>query len=266
MTFSATNLAPFLEELAANAWPPLITQRLDGWQLGFSYGATRRANSILPNEANHYHDVLQKIVWAEQWYARHGLPACYKLSPAAQPANLAAILAERGYISSAPTQMRTATVSTVLRRDRACLVSTPSAFRVQLSETFDPAWNVLHGEIEREDEHTNKIRGQIFQQISQPCAYITLFNEQNQPAAIGVGVAERGWVGIFGMATLPQFRRQGAASQIIRTLAEWGEQQQAKQLYLQVMSQNETAQAVYARLGFEEIYRYFYCSVSEVKP
>lgn len=255
---TSLDLVSLLEELAANAWPPLLTQRLDGWQLGFSEGVTRRANSVLSHEPSRYHEVADKIQWVEECYARWGIPPCYKISPASSPPHLGELLTARGYMSYAHTQVRTALAETVL-----AVAPTKALFQTHISETFNPAWNTLHGEIAQEDPHTNLIRQQIVARIPQPCAYVTLLNAQQHPVAIGLGVAERGWLGVFGMATLPAFRRQGAATQILRTLAVWGHGRGIHQLYLQVMADNLAAQAVYARLGFQEIYQYYYAVAKE---
>jgi GNAT superfamily N-acetyltransferase len=41
------------------------------------------------------------------------------------------------------------------------------------------------------------------------------------PVAVGRAVAERGWAGVFGMATLPAARRRGAATAVLASLAAW---------------------------------------------
>jgi ribosomal protein S18 acetylase RimI-like enzyme len=78
------------------------------------------------------------------------------------------------------------------------------------------------------------------------------------PAALGLGVVEGDWLGIFCMTTDPGFRRRGAASAILRTLAIWAQLYDARRAYLQVMDQNTAAQALYARVGFETLYHYHY--------
>jgi len=81
---------------------------------------------------------------------------------------------------------------------------------------------------------------------------------QGRPVAVGLGVVEAGWVGIFCMATLPAFRRQGAGAAVLRSLAEWGRQQGAEQVYLQVTEANVEARPLYAKAGFEMLYTYHY--------
>ena len=73
-----------------------------------------------------------------------------------------------------------------------------------------------------------------------------------------MAVTERGWTGIFSIATLPEQRRQGIATQIMYHLATWSLANDAPNLYLQVIKENEKAVGLYTKLGFEELYGYHY--------
>jgi ribosomal protein S18 acetylase RimI-like enzyme len=71
-------------------------------------------------------------------------------------------------------------------------------------------------------------------------------------------VADEDWIGLFCMATRPEFRRRGAATAVLRALAGWGRHQGAARAYLQVMDDNLPARSLYARAGFETLYHYHY--------
>src|SRR5437660_1357047 len=73
-----------------------------------------------------------------------------------------------------------------------------------------------------------------------------------------LAAAERGWLGLFCVATLDPFRRQGAAMALKRALLEWGRREGAESAYLQVEAANAAALALYARLGFHTLYSYHY--------
>jgi ribosomal protein S18 acetylase RimI-like enzyme len=79
-----------------------------------------------------------------------------------------------------------------------------------------------------------------------------------EPAAVGLGVVNGPWLGIFCMSTRPAARRQGAATALLRTLAIWGGLYDAREAYLQVKQENAAALGVYARAGFVTEYPYFY--------
>jgi ribosomal protein S18 acetylase RimI-like enzyme len=87
--------------------------------------------------------------------------------------------------------------------------------------------------------------------------FVTL-RSAGAPAGVGLGVVEQGWLGIFCMATLPDFRRQGVARGILRTLVIWARLYEARNTYLQVMDDNTAALGLYAAAGFQPAYLYHY--------
>jgi ribosomal protein S18 acetylase RimI-like enzyme len=242
----------FIEELAANAWPAAVVQVVDGWRLRFNWNVTRRANSVWPNGVGQYHTLEQKLAWVEEFYARQSCPARYQICPAAQPADLNDILAERGYTTDARTAVQTATIETLLSRTKP----TP-AYRVNLTETYDDAWFAAYCRAEAVNPQAAEGRRNILARIG-PRAGYALLQVEGYPAGMGLAVMERGWVGIFSMATEAEFRRRGLATVVMRSLAEWGKANGATQLYLQVMENNGPAQALYRKLGFETLYHYHY--------
>ncbi|MBI1882178.1 MAG: GNAT family N-acetyltransferase [Chloroflexi bacterium] len=241
-----------LEEIAANAWPAEVVQVVDGWRLRFNGGVTRRANSVWPNGNGDDHSLAEKLALVEDFYARRGGPARYQMCPTAQPTNLDEILAGRGYTTDARTAVQIASLETVLTRTEA-----HPAHTVAIGEAFDEGWFDLYCQAERVSAQAAEGRRGILQRIG-PRTGFAFLQIAGQPAAIGLGVVERGWLGLFSLATHPQFRRQGAAITIIYTLAQWGQAYDAEQVYLQVMADNPPALALYTRLGFETLYYYHY--------
>jgi ribosomal protein S18 acetylase RimI-like enzyme len=71
-------------------------------------------------------------------------------------------------------------------------------------------------------------------------------------------VCERGWAGLFCVATTPGARRHGIASHVVHTLTTWAVERGAERLYLQVASANAAAHGVYERSGFTRSHGYHY--------
>jgi ribosomal protein S18 acetylase RimI-like enzyme len=245
-----------LEELAANAWPAEVVQPLDGWRLRFTQGVSRRVNSVWPNRNDNHYPLSEKVALVEEFYGRYNLPARYQICPAAQPVELDAVLAGRGYTVDAPTQVQSAEVATVLQR-----ASNNSAATITLAETLSPAWLDAQRQLAQLDERTAAVRQGILQRIGRGSKAVPVFvvaTLGGEVAGIGLGVYENGWLGIFNMITHPEYRRRGVATAVLRRLAEWGQEQGARQLYLQVMDNNEPAKRLYQGLGFATLYRYHY--------
>ena len=76
--------------------------------------------------------------------------------------------------------------------------------------------------------------------------------------AVGRAVADTGWAGVFGMATLPRARGRGTARSVLAALADWAGGHAAGRMYLQVERDNMPALRLYERTGFSEECGYHY--------
>ncbi len=244
-----------IETIAANAWPAAEVELCGGWRLRSTAGVTRRANSVWPNGDDGAWTLEAKLAYVEAFYAARGLPAIYQICDAMQPAHLDEVLAARGYSAAAHTFVQTTTLATM--EERLPSLRHYPAFAVEVSEEFDPLWFELYCEAEEVSSHAAAMRREILERIAPVHGFVTLRCE-GEPIAAGMGVVEAGWLGVYCMATRPAFRRQGAARAILRTLAIWAQLHEARQAYLQVMVNNDPAQALYAGAGFVTVYRYHY--------
>jgi ribosomal protein S18 acetylase RimI-like enzyme len=270
-------LIHFIEELAANAWTAAVVQVVDGWRLRFNWRVTQRANSVWPNESQGELDLEAKLQLVEDFYTRHGMRARYQMCPATQPAELDDVLAQRGYIAVSHTSVQIAPIETVIQRAQAnqvsdqvavpvrpvrAAVSVRAAVELRREQVvcvgnLDDEWFATYAEGAHMADHERAMRRGILERIG-PRAGYALVRMEERPVAVGVGVVERGWAGIYCMETLPKFRRRGAATAVIGALAQWVQTQGARQMYLQVMLNNAPARALYAGLGFKPLHTYHY--------
>lgn len=244
-----------LERLATNAWPATEATLLGGWQLRFAHGVTRRANSVWANQPLTGVDLDERLAQVEAFYADRQQPARYQLSPASEPVDLDARLAARGYRSVARTAVQVVALTDILQQTKPLRLQ--PTFEVEVSEEYDEAWFATYVAVEHAGDAHVHLRREILKRIQPSTAYATL-RIGATTAAVGLGVLEEGWLGIFCMATVPAFRRQGAAAAILRTLSIWAQLYDAQHAYLQVMDENQPAQALYARTGFKTLYHYHY--------
>lgn len=238
-----------LDELAANAWPALVQQQLEDWRLRAAGSVTRRANSVLTHAPiPSYSGWLQDV---EDFYLRYNLPARFQISDGSPPA-LDPLLETHGYITEAQTSVQIAQTATVLER------ATPSGgYAIFISQQPDAAW--LDAFLTIEGFHASKweIYHHIFSAIG-PRTCFALIRLDGEMVGVGMAVSERNWSGLFSIATAAKHRRKGIATQIVHALAGWSRQQNAPNLYLQVMQSNHAAINLYERLGFSLLYNYHF--------
>lgn len=238
-----------IEELAANAVVPVVSQELDGWRLRFNHGVTRRAGSVLAAREGAL-DLDERLALAEQFYARHGGPIRFQLCPASRPSGLEERLAARGYrLDGPPTHVQVADLA-VMRG--------VAAGPARVSERFGEEWLRAYCESEGVSDPVKiATRRAMLERVGPPAGYAAAVVD-GQVAAVALGVVERGWLGLFSVATRPEHRRRGLGLAALASLAEWAAGYGAARCYLQVFSVNAPALALYERLGFRTLYDYWY--------
>ncbi len=236
-----------LEELTLNAWPALQTLQLGGWVLRFANGYTRRANSVQPLYPSQ-HDLATNLQLAEAHFTRLGLPTVFKLTAAAEPAGLDAALAARGYAEDARTSVQLLDLNTLP-------AAAPGA--TVLAEALTDDWLAAVSALAAiPQRHQPTLRTMLG--LLAPQAAFASLAEAGEVVACGLAVLEAGHVGLFDLVTHPAHRRQGHACRLILDLLAWGRANGAHTSYLQVMVNNPPALALYAGLGYRELYQYWY--------
>ncbi|MDM8532976.1 GNAT family N-acetyltransferase [Anaerolineales bacterium HSG25] len=256
MMINQTMTPTDIEAILVNAWPAAVTQIIDGWHLRFADGVTGRANSAWPMQAGNTARLTEKLIVAEQFYRNFNQPVQYRICTIAHQLELDIHLAELGYVQIKPTAVQTVSLNSLLSR-----ATLNPNYTCQLIEDFSEAWFAAHCQLEGYTGHVLQARRGILQRIKPHAAYMSIFVDE-QPIAVGMVVLERGWLGLFSLFTHADFRRQGVGQTLLHKMTEWGIEQGAQGVYLQVMENNQTALAFYQRLGFETLYRYWY----RVKP
>src|SRR5688500_4661868 len=238
-----------IEELSLNAWPCLRQIVHDGWLLRFADGYTGRSNSVQPLYDGES-DVRAKIEFCEQAYARLGIPCLFKMTEAARPAGLDALLESLGYHAFNHTSVQVVDLTGGDADD--------AGSSVHVYDGVDDAW--LRPLVEFRaiaKRHVPTLRA-ILHASALPARYVTVV-EGDEVVACGLAVLERPWTGIFDIVTREDRRGRGHGTCVMRALLAWARRGGATRAYLQVMKQNEPALRLYERMGFREAYAYWYC-------
>jgi GNAT superfamily N-acetyltransferase len=262
-SYAGPDLVRSLQERAARAFPALRHTRVDGWWLRQCDGGAWWASSVLPHGDAAPADLPARIGRVEEFYSGHGAPARFQISPGACPAGLDDALAARGYRVESPMSLQSAPTARVVDRLPAGVVDRlPAgvlAVRVddRPTDAWFETWLAVHGTGGDPGPEHDMLR-----RVGRPSGYVSALSGAGV-VAVGRAVAEAGWAGVFGMATLPHARTTGAATRVLAALAHWADRRGAAHMYLQVECDNTTARRLYARAGFTELCRYHYRTVPE---
>ncbi|WP_436531344.1 GNAT family N-acetyltransferase [Actinoplanes sp. HUAS TT8] len=235
-----------LQERAARALPAEFGERVDGWWLRAAPSCSWWVGTTLPHGDG---SLADRVDGAEKFYRRYGIDARIQISPGASPSGLDELLAGRGYRRGGRLSLQTAATASVLARSTA-----GRSPEVRVDDAPSREWFAVWHEIHGQDGEW-----ELLGRVDRPSAYASVV-VGGDVVAVGRAVADDGWAGLFGMATLPAARGRGAAGAILDALAGWAVEQRAGNMYLQVEAGNGAATRLYGRAGFREICAYHYRS------
>lgn len=236
-----------IEEISLNAWPSLQQELYDGWILRFSKGYTKRANSVNPLYPSTL-DLEEKVNCCEEFYTNRSLPPVFKLTPFCSPPDLDQFLERRGY------QVLDQTLVMVLDLERLD-IHLKSATEI-LSKGIDE-WMEIFCQVSAASLADREVHKEILEAISTE-HYLVASQHDGAHTACGLGVLEGEYAGLFDLITDPEERRKGYGTQIVLAILDWAKHLGARNSYLQVVKQNFPARKLYKKIGFKELYQYWY--------
>lgn len=237
-----------IEELSMSAWPSLHTKLYDGWVLRFSDGYTRRANSVNPI----YESTIsldEKIDFCEKEYGLRNLPTVFKLTAESKPDGIDVRLAERGYVRDNETSLRILDLSQYVRHESQDIII-EEKFSDDWLEAFFCCSNIS-------DEQVQLTARRILDNILGPVIYISK-QVEGKIVGCGYGSIERDYIGIFDIVVDKDFRGNGYGREIMNGILGVALKRNVKTAYLQVSGGNIPAEKLYDKIGFKEVYRYWY--------
>ncbi|WP_433241653.1 GNAT family N-acetyltransferase [Streptosporangium sp. CA-135522] len=227
------------DRLVDQAWPAFHRVDAGGWVLRAADGVTKRANSVLPLGEPENLEVA--IGEAEKFYADRGLPCAFSMGAGAS-GGLDDALQARDYRVVDPTLVMTASLTHAV----------PAEGGVELADTPSPAWLDTWWSVDgRFGDDGLATAARILTGV--PGVYASLGRR-----AVGRGVEQGEWFGIYCMAVAPHARRRGHGREILRALLSHAREQGARKAYLVVVESNAAALSLYERQGFTVSGRYHY--------
>ncbi|MEO3855086.1 GNAT family N-acetyltransferase [Acrocarpospora sp. B8E8] len=234
-TFSGED--QIFDRLVHEAWPAPEQVSAGSWIYRYAAGVTKRANSVLPLGGT---GSWSRVDDAERFYRGLGRPSVFAIGPGAEK-GLDAELEARGYQVVDPTLIMTAEISPAAG---AQIADAPS------EEWLSTWWDVdggRHPDIPDAREWGRRILTGV------PAGYASA-----GPDAVGRGVLQGDWLGIYCMAVRPSARRKGNGTAVLHGLLGWGHENGARRAYLVVTMANTAARTMYEQAGFVVSGRYHY--------
>lgn len=249
MTESSSHKEPIqkLEELSLNSWPALKTIYYDGWIVRFANRVTNRSNSVWPLYPSKL-DTEAKITPCEFFYTEQGQPAVFRIASTGSIPPLDDILDKRNYSIVTPTSVQTMSLNAVPSE-----IDSDIVVETHLSDNwFENDCRLLGLPLDRSQTYRT-----ILESIALPCCFASI-NRDGKPVTVAIAVRQQDWVGLYGMFTETTYRGRGLGRKMLHGLLGWGKSAGASNAYLHVEIDNAVARGLYEKLGFHEVYRYWY--------
>lgn len=255
----------YMEKIAADGHRALEIEEYKDWELSFSKGYTRRANSIrltcAPIEEINS-EVEEKLLFAEKEYAKRKLPCIFKLTEADK--KFSDYLERHGYTVVQPTDVMILplngadyliSVSENIQDMVKAIVTNPGEC---VFSSEPEGWFELYFEFEGiTDKTSHEICKEIHANVQIDKAYIKILYE-GRVAAVASLAIEDGYSLLHNVVVDPKLRGNGLGKKLCWAAISESKSLEADYSYLQVIQTNEIAVNLYKKLGYEKLYTYWY--------
>lgn len=251
-----------IEELSLNGWPSLQTILLDGWIIRMANGYTKRANSVsviysYENDARansvcaiypFKNNLEEKINYCEDIYRKNNLPVLFKIIDCDEYKIIDKKLETQNYKKIDLTSIQLCEE----------IKQTQIVNNISIENYFSNEWkNCLYQCNKITNSESKETMASMLNNIRHDI--ISVFKMENDVlAGCGYGVIERGFIGLYDIIVKDEFRSRGYGKEIIETILSKAKEKGINKAYLAVVDNNTVAKNLYNKLGFKEIYKYWY--------
>ncbi len=240
-----------LEELQYNAFPPLQTLLYDGWTIRFGGNFTYRVNCCSPLYVTQT-PTRQQLDRIESLYRGAGLKGCiFKLHQGMGGLADAcdALLDARGYNEDRRGNIFLCGLETFCRDTRS-----PVTVETEIRDEWLEDFLTMNGTA---DPRQRAAAMSMLKSIRLPVLAASI-RKEGQMLACGLGVCERGFVGLYDIYVRDDCRRLGLGADLCTGIMNRAKAMGCGTAYLQVLADNAGARALYRMLGYVQDYTYWF--------
>lgn len=237
-----------LEAVGFRAWPAASVHYDGSWQVRLTGGyPSKRLNSVVPLDPSDTRDLPIRLERARKKFEAYGRPLLVRETPL-MPLELRDLLSNDGW--------------SVFEE---VLVMTSSLDKIELPDTMD---HLPGHDVGRFVEAYLKVTGsnsalqaplaEIITSIKPTVGLFLKEEVEEAPQATVLCVQDNDLAGIMSLAVSPELRGKGYGAEMLAAAMRWARMRSARTAWLQVVSTNAPAIAIYERFGFTEAYRHRY--------
>ncbi|WP_066503297.1 GNAT family N-acetyltransferase [Abyssisolibacter fermentans] len=240
-------MVKFIEELSMNALPALNTIFYDGWIIRISKDySSKRASSVYAMYPS-IEDIKTKITRCENIYTKQDKKVVFKISEDDVSLELDRILEEKGYNKEAVTCVMDMDLDDNYAYDE----------NIKIEKTMYNGWLDNFIQLSKKSKTEYSAIKKLYENLVLPVICVSIFKDA-RCIATGLGIIERGYVGIFNVYVSEDNRRKGLATEIMMAILNQAKKNGVEKSYLQVVRDNVPAKKLYEQLGYNHIYNYWY--------
>lgn len=259
-----------IEEISLNAWPSHKMELYDGWLIRFSHNYTHRTNSVTQVGASLI-PVEEKIAYCEKIYENYHTPSIFKISPLLDD-SFDQLLEKKGYEIQHVTEVMTMDYCDFepypnigaeyeyygRNSGLPSFVVYPDDVIVLLQDRITDDWiNSLFRLNGTTNPTLRRIVPSMFKAIPKE-TIVASIEIDGRMVASGLGIMDRGHVGLYAIYVDASCRRKNFARAICSTILTEARKKNAEHAYLQVVQGNTYAKHLYSSLGFKDLYTYWF--------
>lgn len=237
-----------LEAVGLRAWPAASVAYDGSWQIRLTGGhPSKRLNCVVPLDPSDHRDLEARLAKAQTRFEAYGRSLIVRETPL-MPPQLLDFMDNHGW---APFE--TVDVMTVELTDLALPVTLDYLPSHDIGRFVDASLA-----LEGEDASLKPALAEILSAIKPTTGFFIKEVPDDGALAVALCVQDNDLAGIMSFAVAAARRREGLGTEILSAALRWARLSGAKAAWLQVVSTNEGALALYRKFGFRTSYQYRY--------